>query len=256
MAVTKQNTQQPVQQNAMAQAMAQAQTQEQALAQDSDNSELADQIAAEQERAALLQQQLLQQMAHQMAQQMVQQMVQQAPAPAVAPAKVNPELDQRLMAVLTMCPYETKDEARNWAIDILGCKPRDFEVTEASLEQATTKARAYLVKLSKRNKELKNELLAKEAMEALGIFPPKETVSPAVYRPASQITLAPKPLFERPVRTYSPPQEVYVVKESQLRSSSQNTDFWEDAITVAAGVAVAGVVGYGIYKLVEHFMED
>lgn len=266
MAVTKQNTQQPVQQNAMAQAMAsamaQAQTQEQALAQDSDNSELADQIAAEQERAALLQQQLLQQMAHQMAQQMVQQMVQQAPAPAVAPAKVNPELDQRLMAVLTMCPYETKDEARNWAIDILGCKPRDFEVTEASLEQATTKARAYLVKLSKQKKKLENELLLKETLEVLGGNPPKEYApaqrvdSPAVYRPSSQPIVVSKPLFERPVRTYSPPQEVYVVRENQLRSSSQNTDFWEDAITVVAGVAVAGVVGYGIYKLVEHFMED
>ena len=271
MAVTKQNNQ-PVNNantnamsEAMAQAMAHAQQQAQAQAQaQAQESATDDQIAAliavEKERAAVLQQQLLQQMAAQMAAQMLQQ---QAPAPTPAPAApVKPELDRRLMAILAMCPYESRNEARDWVIDILGCKPHDYVVTEGSLEEATTKARAYLVKLSKQNKELKKELLDKEVKEALwGVASPKEYApaqrvdSPAVYRPSSQPIVVSKPLFERPVRTYSPPQEVYVVRENQMRSS-QNSEFWEDAVAVTAGLAVAGVVGYGIYKLVEHFMED
>ena len=270
MAVTKQNNQ-PVNNantnamsEAMAQAMAHAQQQAQAQAQaQAQESATDDQIAAliavEKERAAVLQQQLLQQMAAQMAAQMLQQ--QQAPVPAPAPAAA-PVLDNRLLAILAMCPYETREEARNWVQKILGCKPEDYVVNEASLELATSKARAYLVAMCKKNKELKNELLDKEVKEALwGVASPKEYApaqrvdSPAVYRPSSQPIVVSKPLFERPVRTYSPPQEVYVVRENQMRSS-QNSEFWEDAVAVTAGLAVAGVVGYGIYKLVEHFMED
>lgn len=272
MAVTKQN-QQPAPSamaQAMAEAMAQAQAQQQAQAlaqaqaqESATDDQIADLIAVEKERAALLQQQLMQQMLNQMVQQMVQQsLTPQAPAPAaVTPAKATPELDQRLLAILAMCPYETREEARDWVQKILGCKPHEYVVTDESIEVATAKARAYLIKLSKKNKELKNELLLKETLEVLGGNPPKEYApaqrvdSPAVYRPSSQPIVVSKPLFERPVRTYSPPQEVYVVRESQMRTS-QSDDFWEDAIKVAAGVAVAGAVGYGIYKIVEHFFED
>lgn len=260
MAVTKQN-QQPAPSamaQAMAEAMAQAQTQAQALAQAQAQDDLGAQIAEEKERAAILQEQLLHQMATQLAQQMVQQ--QQAPVPASVP---TPALDGRLMAILAMCPFDTREEFRDWSKEILGCKPHEFVVNEASLELATSKARAYLVAMCKKNKELKNELLDKEVKEALwGVASPMEpvtikpVVSPAVYRPSSsQPVVVSKPLFERPTRTYTPPQEVYIVRESQLRSS-QNSEFWEDAVAVTAGLAVAGVVGYGIYKLVEHFMED
>lgn len=261
MAVTKQN-QQPAPSamaQAVAEAMAQAQAQEQAMAQEQAQAQAQDiLIEEEKERAAVLQGQLMQQMM----QKMMQQMMQQAPA-VVSPAPTNatPELDKRLMAVLAMCPYETKTEAREWVNKVLGCKPHEYVVTDESIEVATAKARAYLVAMCKKNKELKNELLDKEVKEALGLNPPMEPVtkpvtsSPAVYRPSSQPIVVSKPLFERPVRTYSPPQEVYVVRESQLRSS-QNSEFWEDAVAVTAGLAVAGLVGYGVYKLVEHFMED